>query len=73
MLAPGGVDMRWRRTRHRKLYLLVFCAVLVTITAVLTASMRPLIRELARAKVENRAQYIINEAIEELLDSGEID
>ena len=65
--------MRWRRTRHRKLYLLVFCAVLVTITAVLTTSMRPLIRELARAKVENRAQYIINEAIEELLDSGEID
>ena len=55
--------MRWRRTRHRKLYLLVFCAVLVTITAVLTASMRPLIRELAKAKVENRAQYIINEAI----------
>ena len=35
--------------------------------------MRPLVRELATAKVENRAQNVINEAVEDLLDSGRVD
>lgn len=34
--------------------------------------MRPLVRELATAKVENRAQNVINEAVEALLDSGRV-
>ena len=33
----------------------------------------PLLRELATARVENRASYIINEAIEEQLEHGDID
>ena len=65
--------MRYQRQiRLRK----VLVAVLVIIgigLGFLTRSMRPLVRELATAKVENRAQNVINEAVEDLLDSGRVD
>ena len=35
--------------------------------------MQPLIQELAKAKVENQGQNVINEAIEEQLENGDID
>ena len=39
----------------------------------LRLSVAPVLRELAKARVANRASYIINESIEELLENGEID
>ena len=63
----------WRRGYRRRGWLLLLLMVLAVVSICLTISMRPLIRELAKAKVENRAQYIINEAVETMMESGEID
>lgn len=63
----------WRRGYRRRGWLLLLLMVLAVVLICLTISMRPLIRELAKAKVENRAQYIINEAVETMMESGEID
>ena len=62
-----------RRRRCRKYLLLVAAVSGMLLIVWLTSQMRPLIRELARAKVENRGQSVINEAIEEQLDNGQID
>ena len=65
--------MRWRRTHRRNVILLICVAALIGALAWLTSGMQPLIRELAKAKVENQGQNVINEAIEEQLENGDID
>ena len=57
---------RKRRNRRR---LLAFFAVVVPIAVVLFLrfSVAPVVQELAKARVDNRASYIINEAVETLL------
>ena len=65
--------MRWRRTHRRNVILLICAAALIGALAWLTSGMQPLIRELAKAKVENQGQNVINEAIEEQLENGDID
>lgn len=61
-----------RRTRRR----VIVCA-LLSIVVILVLFMRlsvgPMVEELAKARVENRASYIINEAIEAQLRSDDID
>lgn len=64
--------MRWRRTRRRSWPLLVLLALLVGLGVFLDRAVGPLVRELAKARVENRASYIINESIQELLENGEV-
>lgn len=65
--------MRWKRRPRSKRP--VFCVplVIMILVIVLTFRMQPFIQELAKAKVENRGQSVINEAIETQLDHGEID
>lgn len=61
-----------RRTRRR----VVVCAllsVIVVLILFIRLSAGPMIEELAKARVENRASYIINEAIEAQLRSDDID
>ena len=65
--------MRWRRTHRRNVILLICAAAMIGALAWLTSGMQPLIRELAKAKVENQGQNVINEAIEEQLENGDID
>ena len=65
--------MRWRRNCRRKLALPLLAAGVIALVLWLTSGMRPMVRQLAMATVENRAQAVINEAVEALLDSGEID
>ena len=63
-----------RKTRNR---IRIFAAVvIVSVFALglfLRFSVAPLIRELAKARVSNRASYIINESIETLLRDGDVD
>lgn len=66
--------MRIRRFIRRKK--LVFFVVLLAIAALflyLQMVLSPLIVELAKARVDNRASYIINEAIETQMQSDDID
>lgn len=65
--------MRWRRTHRRNLVLLICALTVIGGFVWLTSGMQPLIRELAKAKVENQGQNVINEAIEEQLENGDID
>ena len=64
--------MRFRRRVYLRRIILVALLVLIASFGLLISSMRPLVRELATAKVENRAQNVINEAVEALLDSGRV-
>lgn len=61
-----------RRLRGRLLIILLLLLVLL-VSVFLQFSVSPLVEDLARARVENRASYIINEAIEEQLRSDDID
>ncbi len=63
------------RKRRRIYNLLAFFLLVLPVALVLflRLSVGPLIEDLARARVENRASYIINEAIEDQLRSEEID
>lgn len=63
---------RRKRMRRRILLCLILLPVL-GISLFLRFSVSPLIEDLAKARVENRASYIINEAIEEQLRSEDID
>lgn len=63
-----------RKGRMRlRLFVCVLLAVVVILVLFLRLSIAPLIEELAKARVENRASYIINEAIEAQLRSEDID
>lgn len=63
------------RTRRKWRRMLAVCllALLVALVLFLRLSVGPMIEELAKARVENRASYIINEAIEAQLRSEDID
>ena len=69
----GGAAVRFRKRIRLRSVVLTFLLIIGVCLGVLTRSMRPLVRELATAKVENRAQNVINEAVEDLLDSGRVD
>lgn len=63
---------RNRRTRRRLLVCLLLIIVVILVLF-LRLSLSPMVEELAKARVENRASYIINEAIEAQLRSDDID
>lgn len=60
-----------RRNRRRILFVVLF--ILLVGFVYLQLAVAPLVEELAKARVSNRASYIINEAIEAQLLSEEID
>lgn len=64
--------MNRKRRNRRRLLLLVLLALLVCMGLFLRLCVSPVVQELAKATVSNRASYIINEAIEAQLESGEI-
>ena len=65
--------MRWKRRNRWRLLIIWLLLVFVALLLFLRLSVAPVLRELAKARVANRASYIINESIEELLENGEID
>lgn len=65
--------MRIRKKRKRRLALLGAIVLLSLSFLYLQFSVAPLIVELAKARVDNRASYIINEAIETQMQSNDID
>lgn len=58
---------------RRRLMICLFLIVVVILVLFLRISLSPMVEELAKARVENRASYIINEAIEAQLRSDDID
>lgn len=62
----------WKRYR-RRLWLLALLAALIGCLLYLQLVVSPLVAELARARVDNKASYIINEAIEALMQSEQVD
>lgn len=65
--------MNRKRRRWRRMLAVCLLALLVAMVLFLRLSVGPMIEELAKARVENRASYIINEAIEAQLRSEDID
>jgi len=65
--------MRWRRRGCVRFAVFLLLVLLVGVGIYLHIVVAPLLQELAKARVENRASYIINEAIDEQLRNGEID
>ena len=64
--------MSKRKHRRKMAILLLFVLLVILAVLWLRSDMRPLIRELAKARVENRGQNVINEAIEMQLESDQI-
>lgn len=64
--------MNRKRRNRRRLLLLTVLALLACMGLFLRLCVSPVVQELAKATVSNRASYIINEAIEAQLESGEI-
>jgi len=63
-----------RKTRNRiRIFAAVVIVAVFALGLFLRFSVAPLIRELAKARVANRASYIINESIETLLRDGDVD
>lgn len=65
--------MNRKKVMRRRLLFILPLLVIVIAILFLRLSVGPLVEELARARVENRASYIINEAIEAQLRSEDID
>ena len=65
--------MRWKRRARRRFLLVWLLLVTVALLLFLRLSVAPVVQELAKARVANRASYVINEAIEEQLENGQID
>lgn len=63
---------RKRSSRHTAVVFAV-CLIIVGSMIWLTVSARPLVRQLAKAAVENKGQSIINDAVEQQLAQGQID
>lgn len=59
--------MSRKRRNRRRLFLILLIIIPVIIVLFLRFSVAPVVQELAKAKVDNRASYIINEAVEALL------
>lgn len=64
--------LRKRKIRRKVLACLMLC-LLVLLVLFLRLTFSPMVEELAKTRVENRASYIINEAIEAQLRSEAID
>ena len=64
--------MRWRRKTLRQVLLLSTLSVVVCFILFLKLRLSPLVKELALARVENKASNIINDAIEEQLKENDI-
>lgn len=63
-----------RKTRNRiRIFAAAMIVAVFSLGLFLRFSVAPLIRELAKARVANRASYIINESIETLLRDGDVD
>ena len=62
-----------RKKNMLKFALLGILIAVLLLCIMLSLSLQPMIRELAKAKVENHGQSIINEAIETQMDSGNVD
>lgn len=65
--------MRVRRRTKRRVAVVIVLLLLVLLVFYLQIFVEPLIVELAKARVDNRASYIINEAIETQMQSDDID
>ena len=65
--------MRGRRRNRFRAAVVLLIVLLCAIFFYLQFSVAPLIVELAKARVDNRASYIINEAIETQMQSDDID
>jgi len=65
--------MRIKNRNRRRLLIILVIVVFVLGFLYLQFSVAPLIVELAKARVDNRASYIINEAIETQMQSDDID
>ena len=65
--------MRWKRRARRRFLLVWLLLVTAALLLFLRLSVAPVVQELAKARVANRASYVINEAIEEQLENGHID
>ncbi len=65
--------MRWKRRTRRRFLLVWLLLVTAALLLFLRLSVAPVVQELAKARVANRASYVINEAIEEQLENGQID
>lgn len=64
----------YRRRRNRgKLTLMLLLGMVAGLLVFLRLAVGPMVQELAKARVSNRASYIINEAIETQLRNDEID
>ncbi len=64
---------RKRRFRRRLLLLFLFVLLPAVLLLFIRTSVSPVIREVAKARVSNRASYIINEAVEAFLREEEVD
>lgn len=69
----GDAALRIRRRRKRRLWLLAVLTAAAGCLIYWHLVLSPLVAELARARVDNKASFIINEAIETLLRSEQID
>ena len=65
--------MNRKRRNRRRCIVICLLAILIGTFLYLRLVIAPLVRELAKARVSNRASYIINEATEALMESEEID
>ena len=65
--------MAQRRRRRWRVLLSLFLILVVSSVVFLRLVVAPMVEELAKMRVENRASYIINEAIEAQLRSQDID
>jgi len=64
---------RKRRIRRRILLVTLFLVLPLILCVFMRTSVSPVIREVAKARVSNRASYIINEAVEAFLREEEVD
>jgi len=61
-----------KRRFRRRIVLIALLLLVVVVGLFLRLSVAPMVRQLAKARVSNRASYIINEAIETLLREGDV-
>ena len=65
--------MRIRKLRRRRFFVIIILTLMCAGLLYIQLAVAPLIVELAKARVDNRASYIINEAIETQMQSDDID
>lgn len=65
--------MRIRKLRRCRIFVVIALALICAGLLYVQLAVAPLIVELAKARVDNRASYIINEAIETQMQSDDID